>query len=53
MTSEEFSIDDAFETDDDDKIRLYGSTKETSPRKYGPKVRPNVRKSSLISVSWN
>lgn len=31
MASSSFSIDDAFESDDDEKIRVYGSTKATSP----------------------
>ncbi|XP_014778693.1 uncharacterized protein LOC106875175 isoform X1 [Octopus bimaculoides] len=31
MASSSFTIDDAFESDDDEKIRVYGSTKATSP----------------------
>ncbi|XP_074643821.1 transmembrane protein 134-like [Tubulanus polymorphus] len=31
MASKGFSIDDAFESDDDEKIRTYGSTVETKP----------------------
>jgi len=42
MTSGAFSIDDAFDSEDDDKIRLYGSTKETAPLRVGPKIRPTV-----------
>ncbi|KAJ8312891.1 hypothetical protein KUTeg_010264 [Tegillarca granosa] len=38
MTSGTFSIDDAFNSDEDDKIRLYGATRDTAPFK-GAKVR--------------
>ncbi|XP_033747328.1 transmembrane protein 134-like [Pecten maximus] len=40
MSTGAFSIDDAFDSEDDDKIRLYGSTKETAPLRTGPKIRP-------------
>ena len=32
-TSGKFSIDDAFESDEDDKIRMYGSVTESAPLK--------------------
>ncbi|KAL5017139.1 hypothetical protein ScPMuIL_006728 [Solemya velum] len=38
MTANSFTIDNAFQSDDDDQIRLYGSTNESSTLN-GPKVR--------------
>lgn len=38
MTTGTFSIDDAFNSDEDDKIRLYGATRDTAPFK-GAKIR--------------
>ena len=31
MATDKFSIDDAFQSDEDDAIRLYGSTNESAP----------------------
>ncbi|KAK3084858.1 hypothetical protein FSP39_020273 [Pinctada imbricata] len=37
MSLSKFSIDDAFDSDEDDNVRVYGSTKQTPVK--GPKVR--------------
>lgn len=46
MASSSFSIDDAFESDDDEKIRVYGSTKATSPLQRPPCLSQTHRHSS-------
>ena len=44
MASGKFSIDDAFESDEEDPIRVYGSTTESAPLRS--KRRPEDQKDS-------
>ncbi|XP_050408435.1 transmembrane protein 134 isoform X1 [Patella vulgata] len=39
MTNADYSIDDAFDSDEEDKIKLYGATSDSSSAR-GPKIRP-------------
>lgn len=41
-----FTIEDAFEEETDDAIRVYGSTTERSPLK--PKIRTNIPEDSIV-----
>ena len=44
MNKDKFMIEDAFESDEDEKIRVYGSTKQTPVK--GPKSREKTNSTS-------
>lgn len=44
MNKDNFNIEDAFESDEDEKIRVYGSTKQTPIK--GPKHREKISSTS-------
>lgn len=44
MNKDKFNIEDAFESDEDEKIRVYGATKQTPVK--GPKNREKISSTS-------